>query len=297
MINRYLTGMKDENKTKKQLINELVELRQRISKLENSTPTSKESQEPWSLKIFTLGRFSVIKDGKLLQSSRRVPKQTLLMLKALIAFGGRGVAVGLLADIFWSRAEGDAAHSAFTTALHRLRQLIGKNEAIRCYDGKLDLDPRYVWIDLWEFKRILGQVDTAWNEGLSERNRVKVIDLAEKGMKMYTGPFLTGENEAWMIPMREHLRSKFLRNVGRVALYWEQAGELNKAVNCYQRGLEADELEEEFYQRLMKCYRQMGKRAEAIAIYKRCCQILSAVLGIEPSPETEVIYKTLLPKN
>jgi LuxR family maltose regulon positive regulatory protein len=118
--------MKDGNETRRQLINELVELRQRISKPENPTPTSKESGEPWSLKIFTLGRFSVIKDGKPLQSSRRVPKQTLLLLKALIALGGRGVAEGRLADIFWPRAEGDAAHSAFSSAIHRLRRLLGK---------------------------------------------------------------------------------------------------------------------------------------------------------------------------
>jgi DNA-binding SARP family transcriptional activator len=43
----------------------------------------------------------------------------------------------------------------------------------------------------------------------------------------------------------------------------------------------------------MKCYQQMGKRAEALAVYKRCYQILSSVLGIEPSPETEAIKRAL----
>ena len=96
-----------------------------------------------------------------------------------------------------------------------------------------------------------------------------------------------------MVSIRERLRNKFLRNVRRLGLYWEQFGELDKAVDCYQKGLEVDDLAEEFYQYLMKCYQQMGKRAEALAVYKRCYQILSSVLGIEPSPETEAIKRAL----
>jgi DNA-binding SARP family transcriptional activator len=68
---------------------------------------------------------------------------------------------------------------------------------------------------------------------------------------------------------------------------------LDKAVECYQKGLEVDDLAEEFYQRLMKCYKRMDRRAEALVTYKRCYQILSAVLGIEPSPETEALVKEL----
>jgi DNA-binding SARP family transcriptional activator len=96
-----------------------------------------------------------------------------------------------------------------------------------------------------------------------------------------------------MVSIRERLRNKFLRNVRRLGIYWEQSGELARAVDCYQKGLEVDDLAEEFYQCLMKCYQQMGKRAEALAVYKRCYQILSSVLGIEPSPETEAIKQAL----
>jgi LuxR family transcriptional regulator, maltose regulon positive regulatory protein len=259
-------------------------------------------QWPWPLKIFTLGRFNIIKDGKPLQYSKKVQQKPLLMLKAIIAFGGREVPKDRIADILWPEAEGDAAHSAFTTTLFRLRQLLGIEQAIQFHESKIYLDPRYCWVDVWAFERILGNVDAAWvtiterssaAERYKSREREQAVKLTEKAIKMYTGPFLSGDHEQWMVSIRERLRNKFLRTVRRLGFYMEQGGKYDKAVDFYQKGLEVDDLTEEFYQRLMKCYQKMGKRAEALAAYKRCYQILSSVLGIEPSPETEAIRKML----
>ena len=257
-------------------------------------------QWPWPLKIFTLGRFNIIKDGKPLQYSRKVQQKPLLMLKAVIAFGGREVPEERIVDILWPEAEGDAAHSAFTTTLLRLRQILGIEQAIQFHESKVYLDPRYCWVDVWAFERIMGKVDTAWRTGTDKdgaaersREREQFARLTEKAIRMYTGPFLSGDDEPWMVSIRERLRNKFLRNVRRLGIYWEQSGELARAVDCYQKGLEVDDLAEEFYQCLMKCYQQMGKRAEALAVYQRCYQILSSVLGIEPSPETEAIRRAL----
>ncbi len=249
---------------------------------------------PWPLKIFTLGRFLIIKDGKPLQFSRKVQQKPLALLKALIASGGREAAEERLADILWPEAEGDTAHSAFTTTLFRLRQLLGMEHALRFHQGKAYLDPRYCCVDVWIFERILGQVDAAWHESPMAKDGGKSVELAEKALRLYTGPFLAGDNEPWMISTRERLRNKFLRNVSRLGHHWEQVGDVAKAVECYQRGLEVDDLAEEFYLRMMKCYQNMGKRAEALAVYKRCYQILSAVLGIEPSHEIESLKAEIL---
>jgi len=258
------------------------------------------AQWPWPLKIFTLGRFNVVKDGKPLQYSRKVQQKPLLMLKAVIAFGGREVSEERIVDILWPEAEGDAAHSAFTTTLLRLRQILGIEHAIQFHESKVYLDPRYCWVDVWAFERILGKADTAWRTGAGRygtaersREREQAAKYMEKATRMYTGSFLSGDDEPWMVSIRERVRNKLLRNVRRLGIYWEQSGELDKAVDCYQKGLEVDDLAEEFYQFIMKCYQQMGKRAEALAVYKRCYQILSSVLGIEPSPETEAIKRAL----
>jgi len=94
--------------------------------------------------------------------------------------------------------------------------------------------------------------------------------------------------------MSERLRSMFLRSVRRLALYWQQLGQLEKTLECYQKGLEVDRLAEEFYQGLMTCYQQLGRRAEALSVYNRCKKTISAVFGIEPSAKTEAIYRSLI---
>ena len=100
----------------------------------------------------------------------------------------------------------------------------------------------------------------------------------------------------WTISLRERCRSKFLRGVSTLGHHWERDGQLEKAVQCYQRGLEADDLAEDLYQRLMTCYHRLGRRAELLSVYERCKRILSASLGIEPSSETKAIRKSVLLK-
>jgi DNA-binding transcriptional activator of the SARP family len=51
---------------------------------------------------------------------------------------------------------------------------------------------------------------------------------------------------------------------------WEEKGNIEKAVECYKKSLEADNLAEGFYRRLMLCYHKLGRQAEAIEVYERC---------------------------
>ncbi len=70
-------------------------------------------------------------------------------------------------------------------------------------------------------------------------------------------------------------------------------GDFEKAADCYQSALRVDELTEEFYQRLMNCYHKLGRKAEAIKTYHRCCSALKANMSVEPSPETTAIYHNI----
>ncbi|OGQ11246.1 MAG: hypothetical protein A2026_06285 [Deltaproteobacteria bacterium RBG_19FT_COMBO_46_12] len=117
---------------------------------------------------------------------------------------------------------------------------------------------------------------------------------AQKAIELYGGPFLAGETEqSWMVSIRERLRRKFLRNVSWLGNYWEKGEKSEKALECYERGLDVDELAEELYRHLIMCYQRLGRQAEALSVYRRCKRTLSASLGIEPSSETEAIYRTI----
>jgi two-component SAPR family response regulator len=93
--------------------------------------------------------------------------------------------------------------------------------------------------------------------------------------------------------MRERLRSQFLRHVARTGRQHEDAGKLDIAVQLYQKGVDTDDLAEELYQGLMRCHMKLDRRAEAMSVYRRLRQTLSVTLGIQPSAQSEQLFKTL----
>ncbi|HTP66688.1 MAG TPA: AAA family ATPase, partial [Geobacteraceae bacterium] len=95
---------------------------------------------PWPVKIYVLGKFELVLDGKPLSFTGKMPKRPLLLLKMLIALGGEGVREEQLTDLLWPEADGDRAHSVFTTTLSRLRRLIGFAEAIEIHSGKVSIN-------------------------------------------------------------------------------------------------------------------------------------------------------------
>ena len=249
---------------------------------------------PWALKIFTLGRFALVKDGRPVRFSGKAQKKPRSMLKVLIAFGGRDVREDRIADALWPEADGDMMHGCFTITLHRLRKLIGIHNALELRDGRLTLDQRYCWSDVWAFERILGEADRRWRKGANICDITKAVELIQRAIEIYHGNFLSGETEKpWKIALCERLRSKFLRSVGRLGHYWETSGEWGKALECYQRGIEVDITAEDLYRRLMDCYHRLGRQSEAMLVYDRLKRILSETFGIEPSLETKAIWKSL----
>ena len=158
--------------------------------------------------------FKVLKGGEEIRFARKTQKRPLELLQALIAHGGTDVAVTTLTESLWSEAEGDAAYHAFENTLYRLRQLLGSAGAVTLSGGKVSLDARRCWVDVWALER---QVGSGARAG-SQRELDNVLQL-------YRGHFLgqEGEQPPWALPTRERLRDKFLRHVLSAAQAYEQA--------------------------------------------------------------------------
>lgn len=246
---------------------------------------------PWPLKIFTLGRFAILKDDRSVRFTKKIQQKPLDLLKAIIALGGREVGEHQLTDALWPEADGDLAHQSFASNLHRLRQLLGFEKAILRQENQLTLDEKYCWVDIRAFENLLERADAQWRAEKTEG----AVELLEKALGFYKGPFLGQEVEQpWNMGISERLRSMFLRSVKKMGTYWMEGNQLEKALECYQKGLEVDRFAEEFYQGLMTCYHQLGRYPDAISTYNRCKKALYTGLGIEPSSKTEVLYKAII---
>ncbi len=254
------------------------------------TPPLDVEDWPWLLKIYTMGKFEVVKDEKSIQFSRKSPQKPLAMLKILIVFGGNYVNETRISDALWPDAEGDAAHHAFTTTLSRLRKLIGVEGAITLHESRLSLNPGCCWVDIQAFDRLLEEADELSGKGKQDR----YMRMIEKAISMYHGNFLAGDKEEpWIILPRERLRNRFIRCLSKLGDHWEECGKYEKAVDCYSKGLDVYDLTEEFCQKLMVCYHKLGRNAEAFGVYKRFKKALSTISGLNPSSKTEQIFSNI----
>ena len=249
-------------------------------------PSAEYERWPWPVKIYTLGRFEVFINEKPLEFSGKAPRRILSLLKSLVACGVCGTSEEKLIDFLWPDSDGDAAHDSFSVAIHRLRQILGNEKVLLMRDGCPRLDPGICWVDAHAFEELLDRTEGA-DPDESER-------LTEKALMLYKGQFLEETDEQWLISCRERLRSRFLRAVGRWGEHLEETGRTDLAQELYRRGLEADPLAEELYRRLMRCHFKSGQRCEALSVYERCKKILRSALGIDPSRETETLYRTFV---
>jgi len=214
----------------------------------------------------------------------------LALLKTIAAFGGVDVSQDKVIDALWPEEDGDAAHQSFTTALHRLRKLLGDHDLIIQRAGKLTLNPQQVWVDALAFDRLCGLAQAAAKAGDVPAHCAH----ASQAIDLYGGSFLPGEvGHTWAMPLQERLRMRFVDLISAVGLQLESEGRGEQALALYRRGIEADELAEVFYQGIIRCLCRDGRAADAALIYQRMRERLSLALGVPPSPATEALYRNL----
>ncbi len=233
---------------------------------------------PWPVRIYTLGRFNLVINDQPVNVSGKTQKKPLLLLKALIALGGRDIKEETLADVLWPDAEGDAGHNAFTTTLARLRRLIGDDSAIQLSGGRVSLDNRTCWVDRWAFERLCSRTETVLEKIQNGQPDVRPLKtMASKAANLYKGPFLASdEDQLWTVAARERLRGKFLHLTSQTGTFLAQEGDDEAAIRYFRKGLEAEPLAEYLHQSLISAYLRQNRLAEALAAFKQCRKILDS---------------------
>jgi ATP/maltotriose-dependent transcriptional regulator MalT/DNA-binding SARP family transcriptional activator len=256
-----------------------------ISALSLEPPAEAPESWPWAARVSVLGRFGIELAGKEATEfkGRKQPKKPHELLKFIVAQGGARVAVGAAIDALWQESEGDAGKKAFEITLHRLRKLLGSEQAVCLEGGQLFLDRRVCWVDAFAF------------EALTERATQSPRDheAPARALALFRGPFLGEEDFAWAPPYRERLRSRYVDLVLRWGARLEAGRRSGEAEQCYRAALELERTAEPVYRALMKLLADRGEAAQAIEVYRRCRDMLSIVLSVRPSTETELVYQTL----
>jgi len=244
---------------------------------------------PWPIRIYTLGCFSLVKNDRPLMFSGKAQKKPLELLKAIIAFGGRNVSEDILMDSLWPDSEGDMAKQNLKSTTHRLRKLL-EPKSLQWSEGKLTLDLRYCWVDVWAVERNLDALLQALPDNPARLEREwKGID------QLYHGSFLQGEDKPYVLGPREHLRCKMLRTITLIAEQFFVRADYDQAIAFFRKGLDIEPLAERFYQGIMQCQQALGRPVEALSTYEHYRQTMQNLLGTAPSPEIAALAAFLRP--
>lgn len=151
-------------------------------RLQPPSPEMTGIRWPWPVKLFTFGGLELHVDGQPLQASLKPPRKLYDLLILLITAKQSGVAKEVAAYRLWPDSDGDRAIQNLNTALHRLRKLLGEEEAILLENGRLSFNPRKCWVDCWHFEWLELRASSAANHETACR-------FLENGLRYYRGDF------------------------------------------------------------------------------------------------------------
>ena len=118
--------------------------------------------------------------------------------------------------------------------------------------------------------------------------------LYEKACRFYTGPFLPEEMYAdWSFFQREELTRIYLTMCRVLADYYLKIERYEDAEKWAIAILKENRCNESAHRQLMQIYAAQGRRSEALQQYQRCTLVLREALGVEPSPETILVFRAL----
>jgi LuxR family transcriptional regulator, maltose regulon positive regulatory protein len=173
---------------------------------------------------------------------------------------------------------------ALASALHRLRGLLGYEQAVLRQEGQLGLDSRLCWVDVWAVERFLGRAEAASTP----------MEFTRKAADLYRGAFLDeGELELpQAAALADSLRRRLLRQLARSGRQCEQRNP-QEAVDWYEEALRVDPCAEDVCRSLMNVYTQLERAAQVVKVYERWRAALAAHRGLTPSAETQRLFRTL----
>lgn len=183
-----------------------------------------------------------------------------------------------LADLLWPNAPPDRVLRNFSDILYRLRQGFGEDWLLVEPD-KVSLNIRAgLWVDIWEFERLL-----------------KADDLATltRAVELYTGDLLPEIYDDWIVARRVSLQESYLAILLRLGHAAEQQGQLENAFDYYHFLAYADPLNEEGHRGLMRVYARLGRHNVAWQQYEHLAQLLAGELQARPSPETQALAEAI----
>lgn len=270
-------------------VDHVTELVRRL-KLTPADPLVAPEAWPWPIRFTTLGCFNITLDGQPLELGKKPSQKPLALFKVLAAAGHAGLSISRMADKLWPELDGDKAQHALEMALHRARKIVGNDEAILMRNGWLRVNPALCRVDSHAF----GATIDAGLRALQQGRPQEAMATLERALALYQGHLLAGDRYADQVaPARERLWARYLAALERLCALYEEAGEIEKALDHYHRAWGLDEPAEALCRHYMRYCLQLGRDDEARRAYTRLERAMRQAKGMAPAAATRALLDTV----
>lgn len=194
-----------------------------------------------------------------------------------------------LLTVFWMDTPRPSALQTLRTTLHGLRRALGPY--LLTDDERVSL----LGVDV-DVRRFASQMAS-----LRPREPLREPDQLQRALDLYRGDFLTGfalpdsqPFEDWMTIERERYRRLAHRGFSTLSTYFSLQGDYLSALNCLDRALQLDPLQEDLQRESIRLHYLAGDRPGAIRRYDDLRRLLDEQMGVPPMEETRRLYDDIV---
>ena len=228
------------------------------------------------LQVKLLGQFSLKLDDQPIELPSR-PAQALFAY--LILNAGTAYRREKLAGLIWPDTDDVRARNNLRHALWRIRKVLGED---------------YLQAD---------DLALTFNAGADYRLDVAALvretrsdaptEMLLADVSTYSGELLPGFYEDWIALERERLLSVFERKIEQLIERLMTERRWPETIDWAERWIALGQTPEAAYRALLVAHFQLGNTANLAAVYQRCVTTLQKELQVEPSEQTQALYRQL----
>ena len=237
--------------------------------------------EAYDLEVFALGPGYVKYKGEEIQSwEGHLPR-----LLFFFALDKPIVTRSEICNAFWPDLETDQAVNVFHVTKRRLHKALGFDVLVHS-ETHYQINPEmHVYYDVLDFVETL-------MKGRNPNNP-NPFDAWQHAVKLYRGPFLQGHNDGWIEERRVAFRAGYIEALSQMALAWIGKDRKELALKLYRQALDEDNSREDIHREIMKLYKDLGRRSEAVKHYQDLEKAF-ADASMKVSSETTDVYNEIV---
>ncbi len=242
---------------------------------------------PPKLSIYALGRSQVKLDGKPVTALSWInQKRARELFFLLVAHPNKNLTKEEIGVTLWPESSSEQLRLQFRNTIYYIRYALGQDVIIsneRRYAFNSDMDYSY---DVQDFERKVGQAGSA-------EHPTQKIERLQEAMQLYQGEFFPEGEGIWVMTERQRLAQIYEHSLLSLAQLLLEKGEPKTAIIHCQTILDENHCMESAHRLAMQAFAALGNRSGIANQYEQCKQFLMEELGLDPSPETDKLYKLL----